>query len=62
MRLNILIEVFVLLVLFSLWIKTIPQYSIYKIFINQTMRSNVSSEYVSDECIAHRDFFKTNNM
>ena len=26
------------------------------------MRSNVSSEYVSDECIANRDFFKKNNM
>lgn len=62
MRLKILIAVFVLLVFFSFWIKTMPQYSIYKIFMNQTIRSDVPSEFVSGECIANRDFFKQNNV
>lgn len=62
MRLKILIAIFVFLLAFSFWIKTTPQYSIYKIFLNQTMHSDIPSEYVSGECIANRDFFKKNNM
>lgn len=62
MRLKILICLLCLLIIFSLWVKTTPQYSIYKIFMNQTIRSNVPSEFVSGECIANRDFFKQNNV